>query len=124
EATPATQPDALQPEPVPRNAASDGELSEEERRRMIARAAYLIAQRRGFEHGLELGDWLVAAAEVNARLANSTSAPSSAANTQCTPVFVAVSFPAGCKGALRHCPAPPICGARLPRGPTRVGPVV
>lgn len=80
-ATPATQPDALQREPVPRNAASGGELSEEERRGMIARAAYLIAQRRGFEHGLELDDWLVAEAEVNARLANSTSAPSSVANT-------------------------------------------
>jgi hypothetical protein len=78
---PATQPDALRPERVPRNAASGGELSEEERRRMIARAAYLIAQRRGFEHGLELEDWLVAEAEVNARLANSTSAPSSVANT-------------------------------------------
>jgi hypothetical protein len=46
----------------------DGSLSDEERRRMISEAAYFIAQRRGFDGGLELEDWLAAEAEVNERL--------------------------------------------------------
>ena len=46
----------------------DGGLSDDDRRRMIAEAAYYIAQRRDFDGGLELDDWLAAEAEVNARL--------------------------------------------------------
>lgn len=48
--------------------AFDGTVSDDERRSMIAEAAYFIAQRRGFDGGLELEDWLAAEAEVNARL--------------------------------------------------------
>lgn len=51
-------------------AAFDGPISDDERRSMIAKAAYFIAQRRGFDGGLELEDWLAAEAEVNARLAS------------------------------------------------------
>ena len=51
--------------------AFDGIVSDDERRSMIAKAAYFIAQRRGFDGGLELEDWLAAEAEVNARLASS-----------------------------------------------------
>jgi hypothetical protein len=49
-------------------ATFDAEVSIDERRRMIAEAAYFIAQRRGFDGSLELEDWLAAEAEVNARL--------------------------------------------------------
>jgi len=52
------------------NDAFDGTVSDDERRSMIAEAAYSIAQRRGFDGGLELEDWLAAEAEVNARLAS------------------------------------------------------
>jgi hypothetical protein len=41
----------------------------EDRGLSIARAAYLIAQRRGFAPGLELEDWLAAENEVDQRLA-------------------------------------------------------
>jgi hypothetical protein len=41
----------------------------EDRGLSIARAAYLIAQRRGFAPGLELEDWLAAENEVEQRLA-------------------------------------------------------
>ena len=43
-------------------------LAPEERRRLIAEAAYLIAEKRGFAPGNELDDWLQAEAEVDARL--------------------------------------------------------
>jgi hypothetical protein len=51
------------------NDAFDADVSDEERRRMIAEVAYFIAQRRDFDGGLELEDWLAAEAEVNAKLA-------------------------------------------------------
>jgi Protein of unknown function (DUF2934) len=35
---------------------------------MIARAAYLRAEQRGFEPGRELDDWLAAAADIDAQL--------------------------------------------------------
>jgi hypothetical protein len=41
----------------------------EDRRASIARAAYLIAERRGFTPGHELEDWLAAENEVDQRLA-------------------------------------------------------
>ncbi len=44
-------------------------ISDGERRRLIAEAAYFIAQRRDFDGGLELEDWLAAEAEVDAMLA-------------------------------------------------------
>jgi hypothetical protein len=43
-------------------------FSEEERRRMIAEAAYFRAARREFAPGGELQDWLAAEREVNALL--------------------------------------------------------
>ena len=49
----------------------DASMSDDARRRMIAETAYYIAQRRGFDEGLELEDWLAAEAEVSARLAGS-----------------------------------------------------
>ena len=43
-------------------------VSYEERWRMIAEAAYYIAQRRGFMGGDSVADWLAAEAEVDGRL--------------------------------------------------------
>lgn len=43
-------------------------VSEETRRAMIAQAAYLRAERRGFAPGGELEDWMAAEAEVDALL--------------------------------------------------------
>jgi hypothetical protein len=43
-------------------------VSASERRSMIERAAYLRAERRHFEAGHEVADWLAAEAEVNERL--------------------------------------------------------
>ncbi len=43
-------------------------VSEDARRAMIAQAAYLRAERRGFAPGGELEDWLAAEAEVDALL--------------------------------------------------------
>ena len=52
------------------------EISEDARRGMIAEAAYLRAERRGFASGYESEDWLSAEAEVNALLkADHTSSP-------------------------------------------------
>jgi Protein of unknown function (DUF2934) len=44
------------------------EISEDMRRGMIAQAAYLRAERRGFRVGDEVEDWLAAEAEVDALL--------------------------------------------------------
>ena len=43
-------------------------VSHEERWRMIAEAAYYLAQRRGFVGGDATADWLAAEAEVDGRL--------------------------------------------------------
>lgn len=43
-------------------------VSHEERWRMVAEAAYYIAQRRGFVGGDALADWVAAEAEVDAKL--------------------------------------------------------
>ncbi len=40
--------------------------NELQRRAMVSEAAYYRAQRRGFEPGYELEDWLAAEAEINA----------------------------------------------------------
>jgi hypothetical protein len=49
-------------------------VSEEERRVMIARAAYFRAERRNFAPGQELEDWVAAEAEVDRELAGKQSA--------------------------------------------------
>lgn len=43
-------------------------VTPEERHAMIAEAAYLVAERRGFQGDCALDDWLQAEAEVDARL--------------------------------------------------------
>ena len=48
-------------------------VSVEERRRMVAEAAYFRAARRDFEPGGELADWVQAEAEVERRLTGDTS---------------------------------------------------
>jgi hypothetical protein len=45
-------------------------VSEDERRRMIERTAYLRAERRNFEAGHEAEDWMAAESEVNNRLSH------------------------------------------------------
>lgn len=47
----------------------------ENRRRMIERAAYYRAERRGFVPGYELQDWLDAERELNANLSDSKTIP-------------------------------------------------
>jgi hypothetical protein len=49
-----------------------GTITLEERRTLIARAAYLRAERRGFVPGHELEDWAAAEAEVDAQLRGGT----------------------------------------------------
>lgn len=49
-------------------AATGITVSEDARRAMIAQAAYLRAERRGFAGGSEVDDWLAAEAEVDALL--------------------------------------------------------
>jgi len=44
-------------------------VSEEERRNMVARAAYFRAERRNFAPGQELQDWIAAEADVDRELA-------------------------------------------------------
>jgi hypothetical protein len=43
-------------------------LSEDERRRMVAEAAYYRAEQRGFTAGREVDDWLAAEREISQRL--------------------------------------------------------
>lgn len=45
-------------------------FSPDDRFRMIAEAAYLKAEQRGFQGGNEMSDWLQAEAEVDARFAS------------------------------------------------------
>ena len=54
----------------PGPARSNGEtvLSEDQRRRMVAEAAYYRALRRGFAAGGEVEDWLAAEREINQHL--------------------------------------------------------
>jgi hypothetical protein len=60
--------DALEDDGSPDSA--DSGLAAEELREMIAEAAYYRAERRGFNGGFELEDWLEAEAEVKLRLAS------------------------------------------------------
>jgi hypothetical protein len=56
------------PTTAKRSAPRPAEVSEDMRRGMIAQAAYLRAERRGFVGGNEVEDWLAAEAEVDALL--------------------------------------------------------
>jgi hypothetical protein len=48
-------------------------LTEEQRRVMIAEAAYYMAERRGFESGHELEDWLFAESQLEAAISGGDS---------------------------------------------------
>lgn len=49
-------------------------VTEENRHRMICKAAYYLAERRGFEPGHQEEDWAKAEAEIDRILRNATSA--------------------------------------------------
>lgn len=69
EKAPARRPaPAATPAPGTAGASTRITVSEEARRAMIAQAAYLRAERRGFAPGNEEEDWLAAEAEVDALL--------------------------------------------------------
>jgi hypothetical protein len=55
-------------DPLTAGALTAGTVSDETRRGMIAQAAYLRAEQRGFASGYELEDWLLAEGEVDALL--------------------------------------------------------
>jgi hypothetical protein len=62
--------------PAAESGASPGmTVSEDARRAMIAQAAYLRAERRGFGPGSEVEDWLAAEAEVDALLKAGNGSP-------------------------------------------------
>jgi hypothetical protein len=50
-------------------------LTEEQRRAMIAEAAYYMAERRGLESGHELEDWLLAESQLEAAIGGGESPP-------------------------------------------------
>lgn len=71
--TPATGTGPRNAQPAPPRTVSAKptrriQVSAEGRREMIAQAAYLRAERRGFAPGLETEDWLAAELEVDALL--------------------------------------------------------
>ena len=47
---------------------ASAKIAPEQRRELIAQAAYFIAERRGFAPGSDLEDWLQAEAEIEARM--------------------------------------------------------
>jgi Protein of unknown function (DUF2934) len=59
-ASPQDQPTALSTRPGPHSTGN----ADAARRRMIAEAAYRLSERRGFEPGHELEDWLAAENEI------------------------------------------------------------
>lgn len=64
---PKPAPKAAAPKPPARKASAEKPsppVSGEELQRLVAEAAYYRAQRRGFEPGYELQDWVEAEAEV------------------------------------------------------------
>lgn len=61
--------------PQPAAAPASIAVSEEARRAMIAQAAYLRAERRGFAPGGEVEDWVAAEREVDALLRAGHSGP-------------------------------------------------
>jgi hypothetical protein len=63
-----TDPEAAATEAGAEKPAASLEITSEERWRMIAQAAYLKAEKRSFEPGHEVEDWLEAEKEVNALL--------------------------------------------------------
>jgi hypothetical protein len=68
------RPGAAQGQPAPLS-KSPVAVSADTRRSMIAKAAYLRSERRGFAPGFEEEDWLTAEKEVDALLSAGQSAP-------------------------------------------------
>lgn len=56
-------------------ATVDSKIDTEKRHALIAEAAYLRAERRGFAPGHEVEDWVAAEAEIDLALTVSTKAP-------------------------------------------------
>jgi hypothetical protein len=54
--------------PVTGSGANAGSVSAEQRHALIERAAYLLAEGRGFSPGEELDDWLAAETEIDRQL--------------------------------------------------------
>jgi hypothetical protein len=50
-------------------------IDPEQRAALIAEAAYFRAEKRGFAPGYEIGDWLAAESEVDAKLLRATGSP-------------------------------------------------
>lgn len=63
-----TRPQGAESAPNSIVASSVAPVSAEERRARIAEAAYYCSQRRGFQPGGELSDWLCAESEIDAAL--------------------------------------------------------
>ena len=57
---------AKAPTKTPASAPAKGTLSPAERMKMIAEAAYFLAQKRGFTGGDQLSDWVAAEQQVDA----------------------------------------------------------
>lgn len=53
---------------APKNTANKITVSPEERYQMIATGAYFLAEKRGFSGCYEMGDWITAEAEIDAKL--------------------------------------------------------
>ena len=68
EATPAVRKRAAKSSVAEMSGAMQGSRSEHNRHDMIATAAYFRAERRGFNGGCEIEDWLAAEAEVDAMM--------------------------------------------------------
>jgi Protein of unknown function (DUF2934) len=63
------------PAPVRTASAAPQAMTEEQRRAMIAEAAYYMAERRGFESGHELEDWLLAESQLAVAIRGGDSSP-------------------------------------------------
>jgi hypothetical protein len=62
------------PAPSKTGTAASSDVTADQRREMIATAAYLRAEQRGFSGGSEVEDWLAAEAEIDRTLSESSRA--------------------------------------------------
>lgn len=67
--TPAATTGTQRRSPRGRKSTTSGAVNPEQRHRMIAEAAYYIAEQRGFNGGDSVRDWLLAENEIDRRLA-------------------------------------------------------
>jgi hypothetical protein len=66
------KPRATRSKPAASAVSNAIQLTPEERHRVVAEAAYFIAERRGFAGGSPIDDWLQAEADIDRMLAGST----------------------------------------------------